>query len=90
MTRRSAPYKIKADQTFPLVAYFRVPGNGTSGAGIDPHHWLQRNLGTGRYAIYGAGRPSRDVIAVYFRQVSDLLAFTEAHQTLELADDVEG
>lgn len=88
MTRRSTPQKTLDDKRFPLVAYFRVPEGGTSGAGIDPHHWLQRNLGTGQYALHGAGRPSRDVIAVYFRRVADLLAFIAAHQLLELADDV--
>jgi len=88
MTRRSPPPKATADRTYPLVGYFRVPGDGTAGAGIDPHNWLQRNLGTGRYELYAAGRLSRDVMAIYFRRVADLVAFAEAHPTLELADDV--
>ena len=90
MTRRSTPQKTHDDKRFPLVAYFRVPEGGLSGARLDPHNWLQRQLGAGQYALHSAGRPSRDVFAVYFRQVADLLAFIEAHQLLELADDVDG
>lgn len=67
-----------------------MPELGLSSVRIDPHHWLQRNLGTDQYALHSAGRPSRDVFAVYFRRLVDLQAFVEAYQVLELADDVGG
>lgn len=90
MTRRSTPQKNLDDRRFPLVAYFRVPEGGMSGARVDPHHWLQKNVGAGMYAYHAAGRPSGDVFAVYFRRLVDLQAFIEAHKALDLADDVEG
>lgn len=90
MTRRSSPDKLRADRTYPIVAHFRVPVEGLALAGIDPHGWLMRHLGAGRHAIYSAGRPGRDVFSVYFRQLGDLVAFVEAHQVLELADEVSG
>lgn len=88
MSRRSTSQKIADDKRFPLVAYFRVPDGGLSGARVDPHHWLQKNLGASQYAYHSAGRPSRDVFALYFRRLVDLQAFIEAHPVLELADDV--
>lgn len=64
-----------------------MPEGGLSGARVDPHLWLQKNVGAGMYAYHAAGRPSRDVFAVYLRRLEDLQAFIEAHPALELADD---
>lgn len=89
MTRRSSPQKIEDDRRFPIVVCFRVPEGGTMAAGIDPDRWLHKHIGIGQYAVHAAGRPGRDVFAVYFRRVGALLAFVDAHSALELADDVE-
>jgi len=89
MSRRSTPQKVIDGQAFPLVAYFRVPETGLSGLQIDPHTWLLKNIGLGQYAWHAASRPTGDAFGVYFRRLSDLLGFIEAHPALELADDTD-
>ena len=87
MNRRSPPQKIADDMAWPIRVCIVVPGVGFSGAGIDPHAWLIKELGLGGFAWHSAGRMSRDVSAVYFRTLSDLQRFLDAFPTLQLADD---
>ena len=60
---------------------------GFSSAGIDPHQWLTKRLGAMGYAWHSAGSPTRDVAAVYFRQIEDAAAFLAAFPQIELADE---
>lgn len=87
MSRRSTQQKIVDDLAWPIRVCVVVPGNGFSGARIDPHAWLIRELGIGGFAWHSAGRMSRDVSAVYLRTLGDLQRFLEAFPTLQLADD---
>jgi hypothetical protein len=58
---------------------------GFAGAGIDPHQWLTKQHGAGGYAWHSAGSSSRDVAALYFRQIGDAAAFFDAFPQIELA-----
>lgn len=85
MSRRSTPAKVAADKAWPIRVYIRVPSLGFSGAGIDPHRWLSKQLGPDGYAWHSAGSPTRDVAALYFRQIGDAAAFLAAFPQIELA-----
>ena len=87
MTRRSSSQKIADDKAWPIRVCIVVPGNGFSGAQIDPHAWLIKELGLVGFAFHSAGRPSRDVAAIYFHNLADLRQFFDAFPTLQLADD---
>ena len=87
MNRRSLPQKIADDRAWPIRVYVVVPGNGFSGAGIDPHAWLIKEVGLGGFAWHSAGRVSRDVSEIYFRTLEDVQRFLDAFPTLQLADD---
>jgi hypothetical protein len=60
---------------------------GFSCAGVDPHQWLTKRLGAGGYAWHSAGSLSRDVAALYFRQIEDAAAFHAAFPQIELANE---
>ena len=87
MNRRSAAQKTADDRAWPIRVYVVVPGSGFSGAGIDPHAWLIKELGLGGFAWHSAGRMSRDVLAIYFRTLADLQRFLDAFPKLALGDD---
>ena len=87
MSRRSTPQKAVDDRSWPIRICIVVPGSGFSGAGIDPHSWLIKELGLSGFAYHSAGRMSRDVSAVYFRTLQDAQRFFDAFPTLQLADD---
>ena len=87
MNRRSVAQKIADDRALPIRVYVVVPWTGFSGAGIDPHAWLIKDLGIGGFAWHSAGRMSRDVLAIYFRTLADLQRFLDAFPTLQLGDD---
>ena len=86
MNRRSVAQKIADDRVWPIRVYVVVPGNGFSGAGIDPHAWLIKELGLAGFAWHATGRMSDHVAAVYFRTLPDLQRFLDAFPTLQLAD----
>ena len=87
MNRRSVAQKTADDRAWPIRVYVVVPGTGFSGAGIDPHAWLIKELGLGGFAWHSAGGMSRDVLAIYFRTLADLQRFLDAFPTLALGDD---
>ena len=85
MSRRAPPAKMAADKVWPIRVFIRVPSLGFSGVGIDPHQWLTKQLGPDGYALHSAGSPTRDVAAVYFRQIGNAAAFLAAFPKIELA-----
>ena len=87
MSRRSTPQKTVDDRSRPIRICIVVPGDGFSGAGIDPHSWLIKELGLSGFAYHSTARMSRDVLAVYFRTLQDAQRFFDAFPTLQLADD---
>lgn len=87
MTRRPNPARDLAEKTWPIRVCVRVPEAGFSGAGIDPHRWLIKELGREGHAIHSAGRMGKDCAAVYFKTIEDAARFLAAFPSLELADD---
>jgi hypothetical protein len=87
MTRRSTPARDAAEKTWPIRVCIRVPGLGFSGAGIDPHRWLTKELGAQGYEMHSAGRPRSDATAIYFRTLEDAARFLAAFPMIELADN---
>ena len=87
MSRRSTPQKAFDDRSWPIRVCIVVPGSGFSGAQIDPHAWLVKELGLSGFAYHSAGRMSQNVAAVYFRTLQDAQRFFDAFPALQLADD---
>jgi hypothetical protein len=87
MTRRNTPQRIADEKAWPIRVCVIVPGSGFSGESIAPQAWLVKELGLGGFAIHPAGRPSRDVAALYFRTLADASRFLNPFPTLQLADD---
>lgn len=87
MTRRPNPARDLAEKTWPIRVCIRVPSLGFAGAGIDPHRWLTKELGSQGYAMHSAGRARSESTAVYFRTLEDAARFLAAFPSLELADD---
>jgi hypothetical protein len=91
MVRRSTPQAKTDDVAYPVRVKFTLPRYelGSSGAYDGMREWLQRELGSYRYAWHSTqSLACGDAFAIYFRTPADALRFVAAFPDAKLADGV--
>lgn len=91
MARRSTPQSKTDDVAYPVRVKFSVPARGMSWSSTydGMREWLQRELGSYRYAWHSTqSLACGDAFAIYFRTPADAQRFVEAFPDAKLADGV--